>query len=101
VQDVYMAHAGRHREYGTAVRIYDPSLDAWRIAWSGPIRGRQILLIGRPRGQEIMLEGTENATRLQWIFFDLRGTSFRWRAQESDDGTTWKTVQEFRAQRAR
>jgi hypothetical protein len=100
VQDVYIARSGRHPEYGTAVRIYDPALDAWRIAWSGPVRGRQILLTGRPRGQEIVLEGTENAARLQWIFSHLRGTTFRWRATESqDDGATWKTVQEFRAQR--
>ncbi len=101
VQEVYMARAGRHREYGTAVRIYDPSQDAWRIAWSGPMRGRQILLTGRPRGAEIVMEGAENAVKLQWVFSHLRDTSFRWRALESeDDGVTWKTVQEFRARRA-
>ena len=100
VQDVYIARSGKHQEYGTAVRIYDPDQDAWRIAWSGPMRGRQLLLTGRSRGQEIVLEGSENAVKLQWIFSDLRGTSFRWRALESyDDGATWKTVQEFRAQR--
>lgn len=100
VQDVYIARAGRHQEHGTAVRIYDPAQDAWRIAWSGPMRGRQILLTGRAREQEIVLEGAENTVRLRWIFSDLRGTSFRWRAlQSEDDGATWKTVQEFRAQR--
>jgi hypothetical protein len=100
VQDVYIARAGKHQEYGTAVRIYDPAADVWRIAWSGPVRGRQILLTGRPRGQEIVLEGAENTVKLRWIFSDLRGTSFRWRALEShDDGATWTTVQEFRAQR--
>jgi hypothetical protein len=100
VQDVYIARTGKHQEYGTAIRIYDPVQDAWRIAWSGPMRGRQILLTGRSRGSEIVLEGTENAVALRWIFSQLHGRSFRWRALEShDDGATWTTVQEFRAQR--
>ncbi len=61
MQDVYIARSGKHQEYGTAVRIYDPSQDAWWIAWSGPMPGRRILLTGR----------------LQCTFSDLRGTSFR------------------------
>jgi hypothetical protein len=45
-----------------------------------------------------VLEGSENAIKLRWIFSHPRGTSFRWRALESkDDGATWKTAQEFRA----
>jgi hypothetical protein len=107
VQDVFVAPwpadsaGGRYREYGTTVRFYDPSLGLWRIVWCGPVRGRQVLLRGRPVGDEIVLDGVENDVRLQWIFSDVQHDSFRWRAIESqDDGRTWKTVQEMGVQRA-
>jgi hypothetical protein len=66
------------------------------------VRARQILLVARPRGDEIVLEGSENTVKLQWIFSEVRDVSFRWRALESkDDGLTWELVQEMHAQRAR
>jgi hypothetical protein len=105
VQDVFLApstagYDGAYREYGTTIRFYDPSIDAWRVVWSGPVRGRQILLIGQARGEEIMLKGREQSVELRWVFSQVRPESFRWRAAESaDGGYSWTVVQEMVAQR--
>jgi hypothetical protein len=105
VQDVFLApstagYDGAYREYGTAIRFYDPFIDAWRVVWSGPVRGRQILLIGQAYGDEIMLTGQEESVDLRWVFSRVRPESFRWRAAESADrGNSWTVVQEMVARR--
>ncbi|HYM39567.1 MAG TPA: hypothetical protein VEY12_05415 [Thermoplasmata archaeon] len=36
-----------------------------------------------------------------WIFSEITGTSFRWRAEESfDGGRTWKLTEEMRIRRS-
>jgi len=104
VQDVWISPSRSERqesglefhEYGTAVRVYEPSLDAWRVVWMGPIRSRQILFVARQQGDEIVLEGVESDAALQWIFSEIEPQSFRWRAQTSTDGgLVWHTVQEM------
>src|SRR5919201_5907172 len=87
-------------EYGATIRFYDAELGAWRVVWNGPMRGRQIVFVARPRGDEIVLEGREGDERVEWIFSEIREHEFRWRAQMSrDDGETWTLVQEMRGRR--
>jgi len=87
-------------EYGVTVRFYDAELGAWRVVWCGPVRGRQIVFVARPRGDEVVLEGREGDERVEWIFSEIGADAFRWRAQTSrDDGATWSVVQEMRARR--
>lgn len=109
VQDVWMVPtraeqlAGAEvREYGTTVRFYDPSIDAWRVVWSGPLAGRQIMFVARAEDARIVMNGVEGAdVRLQWIFSEITETSFRWHAQTTaDDGAGWQRVQEMRVRRA-
>jgi hypothetical protein len=106
VQDVFLApsdagYDGPYREYGTTVRFYDPFIDRWRVVWSGPMRGRQILFLGQARGDEIVLEGRERSAQLRWVFSEVRPDSFRWRALESPEGPdSWTLVQEMVTRRA-
>jgi hypothetical protein len=58
-------------------RFYDPSIDAWRAVWSGPVRGSQILLIGQAFRDEIMQTGREHSIDLRWVFSQVRPESFR------------------------
>ena len=84
------------REHGVAVRFYDPSLRAWRICWSGPVVGRQILFLGRRHADEIVLEGEEDGSLLRWIFSEMTENAFRWRALSSGDGgRSWQLTQEM------
>jgi len=41
--------------FGTTIRFYDPSLDAWRSTWIDPPNGVVRRFIGRPIDEEIVL----------------------------------------------
>src|SRR5688572_30830168 len=87
--------------YGTTIRIYDPSIQAWRVNWFNPHDGVRAELIGRRRGQEIVQEGKfPDGTSIRWTFSDITEDSCRWRGERLEaDGTWWLQV-EFHATRA-
>jgi hypothetical protein len=89
-------------QYGTTLRVYDPERDAWRVTWIDPAAGYRADLLGRPDGDGILQEGTgSDGAWLRWIFSDIGGRSFRWRAEVSrDQGLHWYRAIELLAQRA-
>lgn len=89
-------------EYGATVRFFDPTIQAWRSTWIGPVRHLVLPFLGRQEKEEIILEGSfAPGSRTRWVFSHITPSSFYWRNQESsDDGATWKTVQEMVAHRA-
>ncbi len=109
IQDVWIApkralrrsHRPAPGEYGATLRFYDPQIDAWRSTWHGPVAGVVKSFIGRPVGNEIVLEGSfAPGVSTRWIFSRITRTSFHWRAVESRDH--WRTerkVQEMFAVR--
>jgi hypothetical protein len=107
VQDVWLSPSREEqerrgvtpREWGTAVRFYDPASDSWRISWSGPYRARQIMLVARASGDQIVLEGDEGGTRVRWTFSEIGADSFRWTATVLGEGGSWRTIQEMRVRR--
>ncbi|MBA2285280.1 MAG: hypothetical protein H0W02_07355 [Ktedonobacteraceae bacterium] len=88
-------------EYGATLRFFDPTIQAWRSTWIGPVRHLVLPFIGRQEKDEIILEGSFTpGSRTRWIFSHITSTSFHWRNQESDDdGASWRAVQEMVAQR--
>lgn len=85
--------------YGTTLRVYDPTIDAWRISWFDP--GRHVFRqqIGRPRGDDIVQEGTTDAGELtRWSFTEITGNSFLWRG-EIKPAADWRLMVEVRARR--
>jgi hypothetical protein len=66
IQDVWMIPALRDRQpgieplpgagnwYGSTLRLYDPTLDAWRVLWSDPATNFFAQQIGRARGRDIV-----------------------------------------------
>ena len=89
-------------EYGATLRFFDPTIQAWRSTWIGPVRHLVLPFIGRREQDEIILEGSfAPGSRTRWAFSHITASSFHWRNQESsDDGVTWKTVQKMVAHRA-
>jgi hypothetical protein len=78
--------------YGTTLRVYDPSLDAWHILWSDPLKQYYTRQIGRARGADIVQEGTDSTgAPVRWTFTDIMPNSFRWLGERSEDGgkTFW------------
>jgi hypothetical protein len=73
-------------EYGAAVRIYDPAIDAWRMTWNGAQSGTVRTFIGRQVGEEIVLEAQNVDRPMSWIFSEITKDSFHWRNEEHTDG---------------
>ena len=112
VQDVWImpqrsertANLGRSRNrYGTTLRVWDASIQAWRVTWINPVTGGRDELIGRARGQDIVQVGTHaNGTPIRWIFTEVTANSFRWTGEALQaDGQTWALEDEFHAKRVR
>ena len=89
--------------YGTTLRVWDPSLQAWRITWINPVSGGRDELIGRRSGDDIVQVGTHaDGTPIRWSFTEIAPDSFRWIGEALlPDGRTWKLEGEFRARRRR
>ena len=87
--------------YGTTLRIFDPSLQAWRVSWLNPHDGVRAELIGRRRGNEIVQEGTfADGTPIRWTFSEVTDDSYRWRGERLEpDKKTWRLQVDFRARR--
>lgn len=89
--------------YGTTLRIWDSSIQAWRITWSNPAGDHYEEQIGRWSGKEVVQIGTRiNGTPTRWRFTEITADSFHWLGEALEtDGKMWKLEGEFRAKRMR
>jgi hypothetical protein len=87
--------------YGTTLRVYDPTLDAWHILWSDPVRQYYARQIGRAQGADIVQLGKNDAGEaVRWSFTAITPNSFRWTGERSrDEGKTWQLQAEYFARR--
>jgi hypothetical protein len=87
--------------YGTTLRVYDPTIDAWRIFWMDPARSVFRQQIGRGQGQDIVQEGTTDSGELtRWRFTDIADNSFHWLGESKPAGAPqWRLVVEVKARR--
>jgi hypothetical protein len=87
--------------YGTTLRSWDGSIQAWRIAWTNPAGAHREEQVGRWNGTDILQEGTRaDGTRTRWTFTEITADSFHWRGDALYPGRqTWILEGEFRAKR--
>jgi hypothetical protein len=89
--------------YGTTLRVWDPSIQAWRITWRNPAGDHHEDQIGRWSGKDVVQIGTRpDGTPTRWTFTEITPDSFHWLGEAlQQDGQTWKLEGEFRAKRTR
>jgi hypothetical protein len=87
--------------YGTTLRIYDPTIEAWRIYWIDPARNVFRQQIGRARGEDIVQEGTTDTGMLsRWSFTRITPNSFHWLGEaRSESDPDWRLLVEVLARR--
>jgi hypothetical protein len=87
--------------YGTTLRTWDPTLQAWRIAWSNPAGNHYEQQLGRRHGKDIIQLGSRaNGVATRWTFTDITAHSFHWLGHAlAADGSTWTLEAEFLASR--
>ncbi len=89
--------------YGTTLRVWDQSIQAWRITWINPARNHREEQIGRRSGQDIVQIGIRpDGTPTRWTFKEITENGFHWLGEALEpDGKTWKIEAEFRSRRLR
>lgn len=96
-------HDGRraaNQEVGLCVRVWDPRLALWRFTFHGTADGALVHMMARQVGDEMVLEGADGGRLVRWVFSELGGHSFAWRAEASTDGgETWRLEQTVDARR--
>jgi len=87
--------------YGTTLRIWNPTIQAWLIRWINPVRSHLEEQIGRRVGHDIVQVGARaDGTPTRWRFTEITPDSFHWIGEAlNPDGQTWKLEGEFRARR--
>lgn len=87
--------------YGTTLRMWDPSIQAWRITWINPAGDHREDQIGRRSGKDIVQIGARaDGTPTRWTYTEITPDSFHWLGEAlQPDGKTWKLEGEFRAKR--
>jgi hypothetical protein len=86
--------------YGTTLRIYDPSIDAWHILWNEPVRQYYTHMIGRPSGHGIVQLGKDKEGRdIRWSFGEITPEAFRWTGEVKNDDGSWFLQCDIRTKR--
>lgn len=108
IQDVWIVPPRHERaghdslyEYGTSLRFFDHTLNAWQSTWIGPMHLVVRTFLARRVDDRVVLETTEGETpRMRWSFADVKADSFIWR-NELWTGARWRLQQTFDARRSR
>jgi hypothetical protein len=89
--------------YGTTLRSWDASIQAWRIAWTNPARNHREEQIGNWNGRDILQTGTRpDGTKTRWTFTGITADAFHWRGEAlNPNRTDWMLEGEFLATRRR
>jgi hypothetical protein len=89
--------------YGTTLRVWDATIQAWHITWRNPAGDHHEEQIGRRAGKDVVQVGVRpDGTPTRWSFTEITRDSFHWLGEAlSPDGRTWKLEGEFRARSAR
>ena len=87
--------------YGTTLRVWDASIQAWRITWRNPAGEHHEEQIGRWSGKDVVQVGTRpNGTQTRWSYTEITPDSFHWLGEALEpDGRTWSLEGEFRGVR--
>lgn len=112
VQDVWIMPRSEDRSlrmdkkmnmYGTTLRVWDATIQGWRITWRNPAGDHHEEQIGRKSGKDVIQLGTRpdgNLTR--WRFTEITDASFHWIGESHPaDSQEWKLEGEFLAKRVR
>ncbi len=110
IQDVFMVpqlserHVGMsklYNRYGTTIRIFDETIQKWKIFWFNPVNGAQNELEVTVLPDRIVQLGKDSSGNLmRWIFTEIKPDSFKWSGELSKDaGQSWALQAEFFAVR--
>jgi len=95
VQDVFVTSKNNpktgelEREYGTTIRIYNPTKGNWDVFYG--CTGEAVQLVAEKEDDQIVITCvTPIGFQMKWVFFDMQHDSFKWKnIISTDNGKTW------------
>jgi hypothetical protein len=93
----------RGDRYGTTIKTFDRTLDAWRVVFINPADDKtSARLIARRRGQGIEMDGElSDGSPIRWRYASITPTSFHYSAEKlASDGKSWVLYLELFGTRA-
>jgi hypothetical protein len=89
--------------YGSTLRAWDSSIQAWRIIWSNPAGDHFEQQIGKRSGNDIIQLGQRaDGSSTRWSFVEITDDSFHWLGESQPvNGNEWILEGEFLARRMR
>jgi hypothetical protein len=89
--------------YGTTLRAWDASIEAWRISWSNPAGDHFEHQIGRRVGTDIVQLGQRpDGSTTRWRFTEVTPDSFHWLGEsQAVNGDSWILEGEFLGRRTK
>jgi hypothetical protein len=89
--------------YGSTLRAWDASIEAWRITWSNPAGDHFEQQIGRRSGKDIVQTGQRpDGSTTRWRFVEITDDAFHWLGESQPvNGKAWILEGEFLARRTR
>jgi hypothetical protein len=87
--------------YGSTLRAWDASIQAWRILWSNPAGDHFEQQIGKRSGRDIVQTGRRpDGSTTRWSFQEITEDSFHWLGESQPvNGQSWLLEGEFLARR--
>lgn len=85
-------------EYGTTIRIFNPSTLAWDVVYF--FNGKNIRLEARKQDDKIILTSLENERR-KWVFNKIEDNYFHWQDVTVQDDGRWHIACDIYAERLR
>src|SRR5262245_45912765 len=65
--------------YGTTFRLWDATIQGWRITWINPVSGHREEQIGRWSGKDVVQVGARaNGIPTRWTYTEITSDSFHW-----------------------
>ena len=87
--------------YGSTLRAWDPTIQAWRIVWVNPAGDHYEQQVARWSGKDVVQVGARcDGTTTRWTFSEIKGDAFHWTGEAlAAAGRSWTLEGDFRARR--
>jgi len=88
------------RQFGTNIRIYNPKLKQWEMAWASNNGAKVDTFKAKAEGESVVMKGFYAGAETKITFFNISKNHFSWKMEQQDKDTkAWKEVYRIEGER--
>ncbi len=88
------------RQYGTNIRIYNPKLKQWEMAWASNTGAKIDTFTAAAEKDNMVMQGVFNGKDTRITFHDISKNHFSWKMERVDAKTSrWRSIYRIEAER--